>query len=327
MENKKHFSKLGLCLFIGSLLILVVQLIALQIAGNIPAITSNYNLNFLCGMLPMYIIAFPLIFLMFQKIPVQISSDKKKMSFGKLFIAFLMCYSITYIANFAGVICTTIIALFKPSGEVENVMMEITGSLHPAVNFFIVVICAPIMEELLFRKVLLSRTIKYGEGVSIVFSGLVFGLFHGNLNQFVYAFLLGIFFGFIYVKTRDIRYSIFLHMGINFMGSFIGAFILEHSGYMAIMEAATTGLDEAQLMSVMTENIGGLMLLLGYFFLLIVFVITGLVLFIVNFKKFKLLPGEVTIEKGKRFSTVILNVGMILYCLFWIAQIILQLIG
>ncbi len=327
MENKKHFSNLGLCLLFGSLLILVVQLTALTIAENIPAIADNYNLNFLCGMLPMYVIAFPLIFMIFQKIPVQMKGEKKKMSFGKLFIAFLMCYSITYISNFVGVIFTAIIALFKPSGQVENVMLEITGSLHPAVNFFVVVICAPIMEELLFRKVLLSRTAKYGEGISIVFSGLVFGLFHGNLNQFVYAFLLGIFFGFIYVKTRDIRYSIALHMGINFMGSFIGAFILEHSGYMAIMEAATTGLSEAELMNLMTENVGGLLLLLGYFFVLIIFVIAGLVLFIVNFKKFQLLPGEITIEKGKRFSTVILNVGMILYCLFWIAQIILQLMG
>ncbi len=327
MENKKHFSKLGLCLLFGSLLIMVVQFLALTIAGNIPAIANNYNLNFLCGMLPMYVIAFPLIFLMFQKIPVQMCAEKKKMSFGKLFVAFLMCYSITYLSNFVGVILTAIIAFFKPSGAVENVMLEITGNLHPAVNFFVVVICAPIMEELLFRKVLISRTLPYGEGVSIVFSGLVFGLFHGNLNQFVYAFLLGIFFGFIYVKTRDIRYSIALHMSINFMGSFIGAFILEHSGYMDIMVAATNGASEAQLMTAMTENIGGMLLLFGYFLVLIIFVITGLILFIVNFKKFKLLPGEIVIEKGQRFSTILLNLGMVLYCLFWIAQIILQLIG
>ena len=45
----------------------------------------------------------------------------------------------------------------------------------------------------------------------------------------------------------------------------------------------------------------------------------------INFKKFKCAPGEITIPKGKRFSTIILNVGMILYCLFWIIQIILQL--
>ena len=46
----------------------------------------------------------------------------------------------------------------------------------------------------------------------MLFSGLMFGLFHGNLNQFVYAFVLGLCFGFIYVKTGNIRYTIGLHM-------------------------------------------------------------------------------------------------------------------
>lgn len=43
-----------------------------------------------------------------------------------------------------------------------------------------------------------------------------------------------------------------------------------------------------------------------------VFVISGLVLFIKNFKKTSLLPGEVTIEKGHIVSETWLNVGMII---------------
>ena len=55
--------------------------------------------------------------------------------------------------------------------------------------------------------------------------------------------------------------------------------------------------------------------------------ITGAILLIVNFcqKKFVLEKGEVEIPKGKKFGTVMLNVGMILYSIFWIGMIVVQL--
>lgn len=331
MEHKKHFSKLGLLLLLSSVLIFAVQIISLKLFSLIPAVEESTTLSTLATMLPMYIIAFPIIFWMFGKIPVQVTLEQKKMSAGKIFLAFLICYAGTYICNFIGVMLTGIIGMFKQS-EVSNVMLDLTQSLHPAANFFIVVICAPIMEELLFRKALMSRTAQYGEGISILLSGFIFGLFHGNLNQFMYAFLLGIFFGFIYMKTGNIRYTIILHMCINFMGSFIGAFILDVSNYFDFVakftELSMSGApSESDLMALMTEYAGGLVILFAYFLILIGFVITGLVLFFVNLKKFRVAPGTIVIEKGKRFSTVILNAGMILYSIFWIVQIILQLIG
>ena len=52
-------------------------------------------------------------------------------------------------------------------------------------------------------------------------------------------------------------------------------------------------------------------------------VITGIVLFIVFRKRFALDPGQ--IPKGQRFKTVICNPGMLCYCIFWIAMILLQM--
>ena len=72
-------------------------------------------------------------------------------------------------------------------------------------TFIIAVLIAPTAEELLFRKLLTERIVKYGELAAVLASGLFFGLFHGNLNQFSYAFLLGLFLGFIYVKTGKLR--------------------------------------------------------------------------------------------------------------------------
>lgn len=320
ISNKKLFSQIGLRLFIGTLIIFAVQLIFGAIAGNIPAVATSGDLSVLVSMLPMYIIAFPIIFLLFKNIPVQISGEKKKMSVKHLIVAFIMCYAGTYICNLLASILTGIIGALKQS-DVENVMANLTSSISLPVNLFIVVICAPIMEELLFRKTLIDRTAHFGEGISILFSGLVFGLFHGNLVQFGYAFLLGIFFGFIYIKTKNIVYPIILHMVINFFGSFLGSIIMEKSGFYNLPADAT----ESEMMEFMMENATGMMIYFGYALAIIILVIVGIVLFVKNRKKFVCAPGEVTIEKGARFKTMILNVGMILYCIFWIVMIVMQL--
>ncbi len=320
ISNKKLFSQIGLRLFIGTLIIFAVQLIFGAIAGNIPAVATSGDLSVLVSMLPMYIIAFPIIFLLFKNIPVQISGEKKKMSVKHLIVAFIMCYAGTYICNLLASILTGIIGALKQS-DVENVMANLTSSISLPVNLFIVVICAPIMEELLFRKTLIDRTAHFGEGISILFSGLVFGLFHGNLVQFGYAFLLGVFFGFIYIKTKNIVYPIILHMVINFFGSFLGSIIMEKSGFYNLPADAT----ESEMMEFMMENAGGMMIYFGYALAIIILVIVGIVLFVKNRKKFVCAPGEVTIEKGTRFTTMILNVGMILYCIFWIVMIVMQL--
>lgn len=320
ISNKKLFSQIGIRLFIGTLIIFAVQLIFGAIASIIPAVASSGDLSVLFSMLPMYIIAFPIIFLMFKSIPVQISGEKKKMSAKHLIVAFIMCYAGTYVCNLLASILTGIIGALKQS-DVENVMANLTSNISLPVNLFVVVICAPIMEELLFRKTLIERTAHFGEGISILFSGLVFGLFHGNLVQFGYAFLLGVFFGFIYIKTKNIVYPIILHMVINFFGSFLGSIIMEKSGFYNLPADAT----ESEMMEFMMENAAGMMIYFGYALAIIILVIVGIVLFVKNRKKFVCAPGEVTIEKGARFKTMILNLGMILYCIFWIVMIVMQL--
>ena len=92
---------------------------------------------------------------------------------------------------------------------------------------------------------------------------------------------------------------------------------------MELLEDISLSTDTAWLM----EHALGLMLFMLYALCLVGFVITGIVLFIVFRKKFSLTPGEIVIEKGQRFKTVVLNVGMLLFCIFWIVTIILQLVG
>ena len=319
-DARRQFSRIGLMFLVGTALIYGVQFGASAIANAInPDLLSSTSYALLIVMIPMYVIAMPIMALLIKRIPA-VTLPKKHMTFGQWLIAFLMCYGAMYVSNYIGLILTQLISILKGS-PVTNTMLEVATSSNLWVNLFIMVLCAPVAEELIFRKLLIDRLAQYGEGVAVLFSGLMFGLFHGNLNKFVYAFVLGLCFGFIYVKTGNIRYTIGLHMLVNFLGSVLGVAILKWLGDDFLSIAS----DPAGMMSYMTGNFGKLIVYFIYIFLLLGVAIAGIILFIVNLKKIRFLPGMNTLPKGKRFSTTVLNVGMALYMIVWIVIIIVQL--
>ena len=127
--------------------------------------------------------------------------------------------------NLIGLGLTAGMGLLKGSPVQNTLLNMITGGSLWLTSIF-TVLCAPVFEEILFRKLICDKVIKYGEGCAVILSGLIFGLFHMNFNQFFYTFFLGCFFAFIYVKTGRLKYTILLHMLINFFGSVLGGILL-----------------------------------------------------------------------------------------------------
>lgn len=78
------------------------------------------------------------------------------------------------------------------------------------------VILAPVMEELVFRGICFGRIRKFTDKkMTIILSALLFGLYHMNLVQFIYAFLMGMVFGAIYEKYRNIKLVMVAHAFAN----------------------------------------------------------------------------------------------------------------
>lgn len=242
---------------------------------------------------------------------------------GQFIVALIMCYALMYCGNLVGTLITTVVGALKGS-EVENALMVYATESNMMVTFLYMVICAPILEEYIFRKLIVDRTVKYGQGVAIVLSGLMFGLFHGNLNQFAYAMLLGMFLAFLYVKTGNLKITIGLHMCINFMGAVISVLLLKAIHLDEYQEIVMNGGDAQAIMDFMMQYLPGWIGYMIYVLFILAAVITGIVLFIVFRKRFAVEPGQ--IPKGQRFKTVICNPGMLCYCIFWIVMILLQML-
>lgn len=72
-------------------------------------------------------------------------------------------------------------------------------------------ILAPIAEEILFRGLIQRTLLPYGKRFAILCSAFTFGIFHGNLLQSPYAFLVGLVLGYT-AAEYSIAWSMVLHM-------------------------------------------------------------------------------------------------------------------
>lgn len=85
-----------------------------------------------------------------------------------------------------------------------------------------VAVAGPILEELLFRgaveKLLLQQ---YAPGKAILFSALIFGVFHINPAQIVPAFLMGLMLGWMYYKTASLIPCIVVHILNNSLSVYL----------------------------------------------------------------------------------------------------------
>jgi membrane protease YdiL (CAAX protease family) len=74
-----------------------------------------------------------------------------------------------------------------------------------------IAIIPPIVEELLFRGMILQSLRKYGDGFAVVASAVLFALFHGNFVQIVFAFIAGLVMAHVVVRTGSLWTSILIH--------------------------------------------------------------------------------------------------------------------
>lgn len=87
------------------------------------------------------------------------------------------------------------------------------------VGFVAVALVAPVVEELIFRGLILNRLSRAMPGwLAVALSAAAFGVCHGHPVWFAYAFIMGVIFGWISLRTRSILPSILGHLTFNAIG-------------------------------------------------------------------------------------------------------------
>lgn len=290
---KSVFSRVGLAAAVLGVVVNLVQMLIITIFNIVnPAFESNGWFRYLLIAVSFYLIGFPLCCLILKRIPDGHKREEESLTFGGFIKFFLISYFVMVLLNLFTMGFLLVVGKVKGADVVNPLEGVISNSSIWATIIFAGIL-SPIIEEILFRGVMLNKLRTYGDKIAIITTALLFGLFHENFSQFFYAVGLGVVFAYVTLKTGTIKYSIGLHIMINMMGSVIGTKVL--SSNTAIM-------------------IFGIVVW--------VCVIAGLILFIKDFKKMSLLPGEVTIEKEHVVSETWLNMGMMINLIISLALMI-----
>ena len=122
---------------------------------------------------------------------------------------------ITYFALIYGInIFLNLIISFVINIEGQKFIVQ-----RPIYTDIIYAICiAPVLEEIVFRGVLMTYLKKYGIQTAIIVSSLFFGISHYNIYMIIPAFFIGVVLAYVSYKY-SIKYSILLHILLNIVAN------------------------------------------------------------------------------------------------------------
>ena len=152
----------------------------------------------------------------------QLNIQKRKIELKKVLLMILLGMAVQVAASF---ILTFILEQLP---ELESRYVSDMESLLQISPYIIFSVCFafPICEELFFRGLIFGLMKRIAPFVvANITQALVFGIYHGNLVQGVYAFWLGLYIGWIYMLSGKIIYTCILHMSINMLGLVIDKII------------------------------------------------------------------------------------------------------
>ncbi|MBQ7095923.1 MAG: CPBP family intramembrane metalloprotease [Clostridia bacterium] len=296
-RERKNFSRIfiSLCLYI-LLATFLQNALTYGAATFFPAFYKSEAFLWVSYIVPSYLIAMPLIWLMLSAVPKKVP-EKKRLSPREAILFFSISYAFVYMGQLISNYLSKVLKLVK-GNEIHEPLQQYMENFSPLMILVVMVILAPIFEELLFRKLIIDRLLPYSKRLAMVVSGLVFGIIHGNFQQFFYAFFVGIIFGYVYIKTGRLIYTILMHMIINFNGSFV---VDSFRSLINSESALSNSINPWQLLSSLYNS--------GMFIL----VVAGMILFILNIKSFRMKENE---EQGlplkTQFELAFSNTGMIL---------------
>ena len=255
--------------------------------GRFPALAGNTWLPILANFLPLYLLALPAFLLIMRgQRPMPYAGEKRRIPGAMVAQSVFVCYLTMFVFNLVvGLGLYALIGRLKGSEAVNPLTAMVAGG-NPLIVLPFLVLGAPLLEEYVFRGVLLKHLGAFGARPYILFSALVFALFHANLAQIPYAFAMGLIFAGLTYYSGTIKYAVITHLALNFMGSGAPSLLLR------LGEAGTLA---AGVLAFVFSGIGAV----------------SAVLLLRNIKRKQLAfePAEVLLPKG----VMLRNAGMVLF--------------
>ena len=320
-KAKRNFTRIGIGYALFSSITFAVTMIIARLVYMLSPEFYNTTL-FMNAITPvaLYIFALPVLLIILSGSESK-PPEKRKMSAKAWFMMLLVAFGCMYIGSYIGNFVMAYLSEIM-NYDYSNGLNSIIDNEKLWITAIFTVIVAPIGEEIVFRKLIIDRTQKYGAFVSIGLSALMFGLMHGNFYQFFYCFALGIILGYIYYTTGNVWLTIAMHAVINFVGGILSSFLLPVAEGLETLDV--TNMDAV--MQFVSENIFGLLLTAAFSLFMTATMACAVIFPIVFRKKITFERGEEEIAPKSAFRSVILNVGIIIMLVVYLLEFGLNLL-
>ena len=148
------------------------------------------------------------------------SLKRNKMGIVQILLIALLAIGIAQAVNFLIALIPYEDAVYE---ETSEQMFYQTGLI---MQLAVIGVIGPISEELIFRGLVFRRIRDYGGFLpAALISGLVFGVYHGNITQGIFATIMGILFAMIYEHYGTIWAPIAAHIANNILATLMNAVI------------------------------------------------------------------------------------------------------
>ncbi len=289
-KPKRILSKVGFALFALACIFIFTQSgIDILVGRYYPSLAKTDWYVWVLTAFPLIGLGLPVYLLLMRRIPNSERGGVVKLKPLQFLVIFFVCVAAMHITNILSSILTLVIAYLKGDTHLINPAQEAIMNSNYVMAFIYASIIAPVVEEFIFRKVLLDKLRRFGDVPAILMTGIAFGLFHMNLTQFFYAAVLGFVFAYVTIRTNTIRYAILLHMIINASSTLAAPFVLK-------------------------GNIIVSMIMVGWVFIAI---ITGSLILAFNYRKVYFNKTNLLVKRKDYF----INVGVICYTLICLVMI------
>ena len=186
----------------------LVYLILVYTIRLIPA--GTFSMNFLLIMPEIILLLPSILYMAFMRDDTVSDCGVAKISPLTTFFTVLFAFCIIPLVSFINMISS----LFVENGVSETLTRTVESN-SLIVNLLVIALLPAVVEEIIFRGLIFNGYKKRNPFKAALLSAFLFGLIHMNINQFSYAFVIGILFALLTYVTGSVIPSIIAHFIVN----------------------------------------------------------------------------------------------------------------
>jgi uncharacterized protein len=221
---------------------ILASYVLFYVATNIFQITDDIHR---IGLSQIFLVLFPVFYyFLVAKTPIKDTLRYNKTKFVNYIFSGLLAFFIMPL-----VMLINVISQFFVKQALNDTLATI-GNYNYFYIILIIAVFPSIFEEMISRGIILSHFRYRSYWVASLMSGFFFGMMHLNINQFLYAFVLGFIFSIVLHLTGSIFCTILMHFIINGFNVSL-AYIASSDFFKALAEAqsaAGISLDQNELL-------------------------------------------------------------------------------